>query len=219
VWRLGSSTSIIGRRRGPTRASLRNGFFLDHTRAELAGVGIEEAHPRVVPLHRQPPAPDPARRRAVVGGLDFDAAIEVDGAGAVPVVAKGLERERAQRRLLLGKHRGDLTLGRAYSTVSTVSFLGFRSACFMRSGLGLRSPRRQGEGRVSMSYESRDHHLALNSESACSGETDSDVASQIGDVFDNNACVIAGLAVEQVSRVPCRTSDRNGMRHVFNRVP
>ena len=67
---------------------------------------------QVVPLHLDAPA-DPAGRRAVVGGLDFDAAIEMHRALAEPVIAKRLERQRAERGLLLGKHRGDLALRRA----------------------------------------------------------------------------------------------------------
>ena len=35
------------------------------------------------------------------------------GAAAVLVVAKRLERQRAERRTLLGEHGGDLALGRA----------------------------------------------------------------------------------------------------------
>ena len=74
--------------------------------------GVEQPHVQVVPLHLDALA-DPAGRRAVVGGLDFDAAIEMDGALAEAVVAKRLERQRPQRGPLLGKHRGDLALRRA----------------------------------------------------------------------------------------------------------
>ena len=79
---------------------------------ELARLRIEQADEEVVPLHVDAAA-DPAGRRAVVGGLDFHAAIEVHGADAEAVVPKRLERERAERRLLLGKHRGDLAFRRA----------------------------------------------------------------------------------------------------------
>jgi hypothetical protein len=64
---------------------------------------------QVVPLHLDALA-DPAGRRAVVRRLDFDAAIEMDRPLAVPVIAKRFEWERAERRLLLGKHRRDLSL-------------------------------------------------------------------------------------------------------------
>jgi hypothetical protein len=38
--------------------------------------------------------PDPAGRRRVVGGVHFDAAIEMDAADTEAVVAKRLERQR-----------------------------------------------------------------------------------------------------------------------------
>jgi hypothetical protein len=37
-------------------------------------------------------APDPAGRRAVVGGFDFDAAVQMQNAFAVLVVAEGFDR-------------------------------------------------------------------------------------------------------------------------------
>jgi len=64
---------------------------------------------RIVPLHLDA-LPDPAGRRAVVRRLDFHAAIEMDRALAVAVIAKRFEWERAERRLLLRKHRGYLPL-------------------------------------------------------------------------------------------------------------
>ena len=79
---------------------------------QLAGAGVEQADVEVVPLHVDAAA-DPARRRAVVGRGDLDAAVEVHGAAAVLVVAERLERQRAERRTFLGKHGGDLALGRA----------------------------------------------------------------------------------------------------------
>ena len=79
---------------------------------ELAGLRIEQADEEVVPLHVDATT-DPARRRAVVRGLDLHAAIEMHGADAEAVIAKRLERQRAERGLLLGKHRGDLAFRRA----------------------------------------------------------------------------------------------------------
>ena len=67
---------------------------------------------QIIPLDLDALA-EPAGRRAVVRGLDFDAAIEMDRARAEAVIAKRLERQRPERRPLLGKHRGDLALGRA----------------------------------------------------------------------------------------------------------
>ena len=60
---------------------------------QLAGLGIEEPHVEIGPLHLDAVA-DPARRRRVVRGLDFDTAIEMHGAHAEAVVPKGLDRER-----------------------------------------------------------------------------------------------------------------------------
>src|SRR3970040_841943 len=61
------------------------------------GLRVHEPDVEVIPLDRNPTA-DPARRRAVVGGLDLDTAIEVDRALAVAIVPKGFEWERAQGR-------------------------------------------------------------------------------------------------------------------------
>ena len=82
---------------------------------QLARLRGEQTDMQVVPLHLDPSA-DPPGWCAVVRGLDLDAAIEVHRAFAVPVIAKRFERERAERRLLLGKHDGDLPLRRAVDT-------------------------------------------------------------------------------------------------------
>ena len=79
---------------------------------ELAGVRVEQADVGAVPLHVDAAA-DPAGRRAVVGRRDLDAAVEMHAAVTVLVVAKRLERQRAERRAFLSKHGGDLALGRA----------------------------------------------------------------------------------------------------------
>lgn len=76
---------------------------------QLTGGRVEEADVEVVPLHRDAAA-DPAGRRAVVRGINLDAPIEMDRPHTEAVIAKRLERQRLQRRLLLGKHRGDLAL-------------------------------------------------------------------------------------------------------------
>ena len=62
---------------------------------QLAGRRIEEADVVVVPLHGDH-APEPARRRGVVGAGDLDAAVQVHGAGPVLVVAKGLQGQGPQ---------------------------------------------------------------------------------------------------------------------------
>ena len=79
---------------------------------QLPGARIEQAHVRVVPLHLNAPA-DPARRRAVVGGFDFHAAVQMHRALAVLVIAKGFDGQRQQRRLLLGEHGRHLAFGSA----------------------------------------------------------------------------------------------------------
>jgi hypothetical protein len=79
---------------------------------ELPRRRVEESDMDVVPLHVDPP-PDPAGRRAIEGGVHFDTAIEVHGAIAEAVVPKRLEGKRLQPRPFVGKHGGDLALGRA----------------------------------------------------------------------------------------------------------
>ena len=60
---------------------------------ELPGLGHEQADVQIIPLYLDTLA-DPAWRRAVVRGLDFHAAIEMNGAVAVAVVAKRFHRKR-----------------------------------------------------------------------------------------------------------------------------
>jgi hypothetical protein len=79
---------------------------------QLATERVDQSHVRGIPLHVNP-ASDPARRRAIVGGLDFDAAVQMHGPLAIEVIAKRLDRQRQQRRFLFGEHGGDLPLGRA----------------------------------------------------------------------------------------------------------
>src|SRR5271169_2717127 len=79
---------------------------------QLPGLRIEETHMQTVPLDFHQAA-DPTRRRAIVGGLDFDASIQVYRSLAVLVIAKRFERQRQKRRLLFGEHGGDLSLGGA----------------------------------------------------------------------------------------------------------
>jgi hypothetical protein len=76
---------------------------------ELPGRRVEQTHALAVPLYAYAPA-DPSWRRAVVGGFDLDAAVEVHGSLAVLVVAERLERQRPQRGALLGKHHGEASL-------------------------------------------------------------------------------------------------------------
>jgi hypothetical protein len=70
---------------------------------QLSRVGIEQPHVVVIPLHLDSPA-DPARRRAVISGLDFDTAVQVHRAFAVLVIAESLDRRWEQRRTLFSEH-------------------------------------------------------------------------------------------------------------------
>ena len=79
---------------------------------QLAGLRIEQADVLTIPLHLHAPA-DPARRRAVVGGFDFHAAVQMNRALAVLVIAERLERQRQQRGFLFGEHGRDLPFGGA----------------------------------------------------------------------------------------------------------
>ena len=60
---------------------------------QLSGPRIEQAHEQPVPLH-QHLAPDPSRRRSVVGRLNLDTAIQVNRASAVLVVTERFQRQR-----------------------------------------------------------------------------------------------------------------------------
>ena len=79
---------------------------------ELAGARIQQADVAGVPLHSDLLA-EPAGRRAVVGGVDLDAIVQMQGAPAELVVAKRLDGQRPEAGPLLGKHDGDLALGGA----------------------------------------------------------------------------------------------------------
>ncbi len=79
---------------------------------QVPRLGIDESDVQLIPLHVDVLS-DPARRRAVIRGLDLHAAIEVHRADAKAIVPKRFERQRAERRSLLRKHRGDLAFRRA----------------------------------------------------------------------------------------------------------
>ena len=102
-----------GRRRAARLIRWRDGIAAGALRPvfaeELAGAGVEQAHLAAVPLDGDRPT-DPPRRRGVVGAIDLDAAVEVDSARAVAVVAEGLDGEREEGGPLLGEHGGDLAL-------------------------------------------------------------------------------------------------------------
>ena len=68
--------------------------FLSHMLAQqLSAFGIEDANEELVPLHLDHTA-DPAGRKAVVGGFDFHAAIQMHYTLAVLVITKWFEWQR-----------------------------------------------------------------------------------------------------------------------------
>src|ERR1019366_7507678 len=79
---------------------------------QLSCLWIEQTDLPGIPLHPHASA-DPSRRRAVVCRLDFYAAIQMDTALAVLVVAKGHDGQPQQGWPLLGEHDRDLPLGGA----------------------------------------------------------------------------------------------------------
>ena len=102
--RAGRTVTIVDPVIAPRRAQMLT--------QQLPRLRVDEPHVQVVPLHVDPLA-DPARRRAVEGGLDFDAAIEMHRAIAEAVVPKRLDGQRPQGGPFFGKHRGHLPLRRA----------------------------------------------------------------------------------------------------------
>jgi hypothetical protein len=76
-----------------------------------AGRRRQQSDVEIVPLHLHA-LPQPPRRRAVVGALDFDAAVEMDDAVAKAVVAKRFDGEGPDRRPFLGNLGGLLVSSR-----------------------------------------------------------------------------------------------------------
>src|SRR5215469_13490117 len=84
---LGGSRPMRGTvfRRNPMLPALLAPVFAQ----QLTAAGIEYAYPAPIPLHLDLTA-DPARRRTVVSGFDFDTTVEVDPAVAKRVMPEGL---------------------------------------------------------------------------------------------------------------------------------
>src|ERR1700722_15611560 len=93
--------------------------------------GIEDANIKLIPLHIHF-ASDPTRRQAVVGGIDFDATVQIHAPLAMFVVAKRFQGKRQQERFFFGKHGSDLSFGGAMNA-------GIGTACLptIQIGLGL----------------------------------------------------------------------------------
>ena len=75
---------------------------------QLSCAGMQQPNVPPIPLYLDSPS-NPARRSAVVSSLDFHAAVHMNGAFAVLVIAEWLDRKRQQSRLFFGEHRCDLT--------------------------------------------------------------------------------------------------------------
>src|SRR6185437_6497337 len=89
---------------------------------QLPRTWIQHPHYMAVPLHFHATA-DPAWRRTVVGGIDFDTAIQVHAPVAKLIHTEWLQRQWQQRRLLFGEHGGYLALGGAMDArVGPLSF-------------------------------------------------------------------------------------------------
>ena len=88
---------------------------------QLARARIKQTYVHRVPLHMNL-APDPTRRRAVVSRFNLDAAIQMNSALAILVVAKRLQRQRLQKWLLLGEHRRHLPLGSTVDALVSPAF-------------------------------------------------------------------------------------------------
>ena len=79
---------------------------------QLARLGVEQADMRSSHCTGTSSS-DPARRRAVVGRLDFHAAIQMHLALAILVIAERFQRQRQQRGFFFGEHGRYLPLGGA----------------------------------------------------------------------------------------------------------
>src|SRR5213594_1439330 len=87
-------------------------FLADMLAQKLVGFGIENADVKRIPLNVDKLS-NPARWHAVVGGFDFDTAIQMNGAFAVLVITEGFQWQWKQERLFFGEHRRHLPLCRA----------------------------------------------------------------------------------------------------------
>ena len=104
------------RRRAPgpifVADTMRAAFLLEMFAQQPPGARIEQAHIHRVPLHVDLAA-DPARRRTIVGRVDFNTAIDMNRPFSVLVITKRLQGQRLQQGLLFGEHGRHLPLGAA----------------------------------------------------------------------------------------------------------
>src|SRR5271166_1531133 len=69
---------------------------------------IEDANIKLIPLHMHFSS-DPTRRQAVVGGIDFDATVQIHAPLAMLPISKRFQGKRQQGWFFFGKHGGDLS--------------------------------------------------------------------------------------------------------------
>src|SRR5436189_2090295 len=96
-------------------------FFLDAIAAafltqvlakKLVGVGMQDTHVQLIPLHLQRTS-DPSRRPTVIGGFDFHTTIQMHYTFSVLVVAERFQRQCLQVRFFFREHGGNLAFGGA----------------------------------------------------------------------------------------------------------
>ena len=114
---FGSAQQLFGREwcaRGPvfTLDAMTTALLAQMLAQELPRSRIDQPYMCATPLHLNAAA-DPAGRGAVIRRFDFHAAIQMDRAFAVLVVAKGLKRQGQQRWAFFGEHGCDLPFGGA----------------------------------------------------------------------------------------------------------
>jgi len=96
---------------------------------QQTGLGIEDANVELILLHIHFSS-DPTRWQAVVGGVDFDATVQIHASLAMLVVAKRFQGKWQQGWFFFGTHGGDLSFRRAVNA-------GIRTACLPTIQIGL----------------------------------------------------------------------------------
>src|SRR5215831_11161590 len=87
-------------------------FLAEMLTKKLARVRMQDAHVQLIPLHFDQP-PDPSWWQAVVGGLHFDATIQMHHAFSVLVIAERFQRQWQQVRFFFCEHDRHLSFRRA----------------------------------------------------------------------------------------------------------
>src|SRR5439155_24314626 len=72
---------------------------------KLVGVGMQDTHVQLIPLHLHRTS-DPSRRQTVIGGFDFHTTIQMHYTFSVLVVAERFQRQCLQVRFFFREHGG-----------------------------------------------------------------------------------------------------------------